>query len=185
MNPDITPTSDIVATPPKELANLELIPASDPLISAELDKFDFQGDNKYTADQIAQTLVALMEAHNGLGLSANQVGLPYRVFAMRTDPVVVCFNPVIVDAAEKMSVMEEGCLTFPNLFVKVRRPGAIRVRFQNKQGEVQTEKFSGMTARIFQHELDHLDGITMLDRASKIHINQAKKRQKILNRRQR
>lgn len=87
--------------------------------------------------------------------------------------MLVCFNPRIVDVSPEEVYHEEGCLTFPGLFIKIKRPVHIKVRFQYPNGETVTEKFTGITARIFQHELDHLDGILFQMRANKIHLEQA------------
>jgi len=116
---------------------------------------------------------------NGLGLAANQVGVPYRVFAMRGSPEnFVCFNPRIVQPSAENIILEEGCLSFPGLLVKVKRPKHIRVRFQTPNGDTRTETFIGMTARIFQHELDHLDGRLYFNRANKYHKEIAMKKWK-------
>ena len=116
---------------------------------------------------------------NGLGLAANQVGVPYRVFAMRGSPEnFVCFNPRIVQPSAENIILEEGCLSFPGLIVKVKRPKHIRVRFQTPNGDTKTETFIGMTARVFQHELDHLDGRLYFNRANKYHKEIAMKKWK-------
>jgi peptide deformylase len=111
---------------------------------------------------------------NGVGLSANQVGLPYRVFSMRGAPEnFVCFNPKLVQPSEMEVILEEGCLTYQGLLVKIKRPQHIRVRFTTPNGETLTKQFTGMTARTFQHELDHLDGIIFYNRANRYHRDQA------------
>jgi len=116
---------------------------------------------------------------NGLGLAANQVGVPYRVFAMRGSPEnFVCFNPRIVQPSAENIILEEGCLSFPGLLVKVKRPKHIRVRFTTPNGDTKTETFIGMTARVFQHELDHLDGRLYFNRANKYHKEIAMKKWK-------
>jgi peptide deformylase len=116
----------------------------------------------------------------GIGIAANQVGVPYRVFAMRGHPEnFVCYNPKIVQPSEQQIVLEEGCLTYPGLFVKVKRPQHIRVRFQTPNGDMRTETYTGMTARIFQHELDHLDGIIFYNKASRYHRDQALRKWKL------
>jgi peptide deformylase len=124
-----------------------------------------------------------MEDHNGLGLAANQVGLPYRMFVMRgpKGPISI-FNPRIVDNSEEIIELDEGCLTFPNFYAKIRRPLSIKVRYQNEYGETFTEKFNGMTARVFQHELDHLNGITMIDKLSGTKKQKALKKLKVSER---
>jgi peptide deformylase len=115
-----------------------------------------------------------MYENNGLGLAANQVGTPYRIFAMRAAPEnFVCFNPKIVQQSEQTVTLEEGCLTYPGLIVKIKRPEFIRVRFQTPNGDTLTKQFIGMSARVFQHEIDHLDGIRFYDKANKFHRDQA------------
>jgi peptide deformylase len=120
-----------------------------------------------------------MYENNGLGLAANQVGVPYSVFAMRGQPQnYVCFNPRIVQPSAEEIILEEGCLSFPGLVVKVKRPRHIRVRFQLPNGETVTETFIGMTARVFQHEMDHLQGKLYFNRANRYHKEVAMKKWK-------
>jgi peptide deformylase len=89
---------------------------------------------------------------------------------------------MIVDASDETIYLEEGCLSFPNLYVKIKRPRSIKVRYTEPNGNVVTQKFDGMTARVFQHELDHLNGVVHLSRAHPIHVDKAKTRAKKLNR---
>jgi peptide deformylase len=163
------------------MSDYSLVKPDHDLLSAELPLFDFSNPTDDPKD-IAKILFDKMTEHNGLGLSANQIGLPYRVFIMRGNPCLVCFNPKIIDVSSTHNVLEEGCLTYPDFFVKIRRPAAIKVRYTNELGEVVTEKFAGMTARCFQHELDHLDGINYLDRATKYHLDKAKRDSKLYKR---
>ena len=112
----------------------------------------------------------------GVGLSSNQLGLPYRVFAMRGYPEnLVCFNPKIVYYSDNIISMEEACLSFPGMIIKVKRPSEIRARFQTPSGMVVTKKFEGLTARTFQHEMDHMDGILFFNRANRYHREKALK----------
>jgi peptide deformylase len=116
---------------------------------------------------------------NGLGLAANQVGVPYRVFAMRGQPQnFVCFNPRIVLPSSEQIILDEGCLSFPGLVVKVKRPRHIRVRFDTPNGDTRTETFIGMSARVFQHELDHLNGLLYFNKANRYHKEIALKKWK-------
>jgi peptide deformylase len=85
----------------------------------------------------------------------------------------VCINPRIIDTSNETIVLEEVSLSFPKLIVKVKRPRHIRVRFHTPNGDVKTEKFTGMSARVFQHEMDHLDGILYFNRASRYHRDMA------------
>jgi len=90
----------------------------------------------------------------------------------------VCFNPKIIQPSEMEITLEEGCLTFPGLLVKIKRPQHVRVRFTTPNGETMTRQFTGMTARIFQHELDHLDGSLFYNKANRFHREKALKKWK-------
>lgn len=153
------------------------VPVKDPEIYKPVLKFDFTTPPTDPVE-LVKHLSQVMVENNGIGLSANQLGLPYRVFVMKSNPIIACFNPMIVDQGEDHVVMEEGCLSFPNLFVKIKRPTIIKVRFTEANGNVRTETFDGMTARIFQHEFDHLNGITMMNMANPYHRQQALQRKK-------
>ena len=156
-----------------------LVPDSDPILSQEMPKFDF--DNPPTDPiQLAYDLVESMRHHNGLGLSANQIGLPYRVFAMQAVPAIVCFNPKVIDESSEEIMLEEGCLSFPGLGIKIKRPRHIKVRYTEPNGNIVTKKFTGMAARCFLHEYDHMNGTKYIDRASFIQKEIALKRQKKL-----
>jgi peptide deformylase len=121
-------------------------------------EFDFETQD-LNPSQLARDLVDTMYASNGLGLSACQIGLPYRVFAMRGSPEnLVLFNPKIVQLSSDFVLLEETSLSFPGLIVEVNRPKSLRMRFTGPDGEVRTVQYTGMTARIVQHQMDHLDG---------------------------
>jgi peptide deformylase len=120
---------------------------------------------------------------DGLGLSANQVGQPYRVFVMRTgEKPYAVFNPRVVDVSDKELSMKEGCLSFPLLYLNVKRPDSVRIRFQDETGETRTEKFSGMTARIVLHEFDHMLGKVYTQKASAFETQRAMRKRTILKR---
>ena len=157
---------------------MNLVAASDPILKQPCDVFDFTNP-PMDPIELAQNLVKTMYDNNGIGLAANQVGIPYRVFAMRGSPEnFVCFNPKVVQESEMQVTLEEGCLTYPGLLVKIKRPQHVRVRFTMPTGEVVTKQFTGMTARIFQHELDHLDGVVFYSRANLYHREKALKKWK-------
>ena len=111
-----------------------------------------------------------MYDNNGLGLAANQIGLPYRMFVMRGEPEnFACFNPRVVHQDNELVSMEESCLTFPGLVVKVKRPKSIRARFNMANGDTRSETFNGMSARVFLHEMDHLNGELFFNKANRYH----------------
>ena len=154
------------------MAIQQLIPENDPRLREPCDPFDFTNP-PMDPNQLAVDLAETMIHNNGIGLAANQIGIPYRVFAMTGEPIKVCFNPRIVDQTSEEVVLEEGCLSFPGLWVKVKRPSIIKVRYTMANGETVTEKFIGMTSRIFQHEFDHLDGILFYNKANLYHRERA------------
>ena len=146
------------------IENLTLVPDDHPLLSQTLPNYEFPAD--VDTVMVANKLAELMFKYNGIGLSANQVGLPYRIFVMRTAPnLTVCVNPRLVDVSQDVALLEEGCLSYPGLHVKIKRAAHIKVRYQTVTGETVTEKFTGLTARVFQHELDHMNGVNFMDRA--------------------
>lgn len=152
---------------------MKLVEQNDPILRQPCEEFDFIRP-PFDLVEYSKELVKFMYDNNSYGLSANQVGDPYRIFAMRGHPEnFVCINPRIVDVSNETIVLEEGCLTFPGLIVKVKRPRHIRVRFHTPNGDTKTEKFTGMSARVFQHEMDHLDGILYFNRASRYHRDMA------------
>jgi peptide deformylase len=158
-----------------------LVDYKDPILKEATPTFDFQNpptDPIELAHDLAQTLIQ----NNGIGLAAPQIGLPYRAFAMMGEKIIVCFNPKIVDTSTEQLYLEEGCLSFPEFILKVKRPKKIKVRYTEPNGNVETKVFDGMTARVFQHELDHLDGIVYTGKANKIHLEQARKAKKKLQR---
>ena len=152
-----------------------------PLIYQVMPKFDFNNppvDPIELANDLAQTMLS----ENGMGLAANQAGLPYRAFAIKSEQIIVCFNPLVVDSSPEEVYLDEGCLSFPDLYLKVKRPATIKVRYTEPNGNVRTMTFSGMTARVFLHELDHLDGIAFQKRTNSLHLNQGRQKQKKLQR---
>lgn len=144
----------------------------------ECESFDFS-DPPFDPIDFSKTLVKFMHDKNALGVAANQVGVPYRIFAMRGSPEnFVCFNPKIIQFSEQTVVLEEGCLTYPGLVVKIKRPEFVRVRFNTPNGDTITKQFIGMSARVFQHEYEHLQGERFYDKANKFHRDQAMRKWK-------
>lgn len=152
----------------------DLLPDTHPLLTQEMTDLPPK-DQRW---EIALNLINTMKAKKGIGLAANQVGLPYRCFVMDGVPPLAIFNPRVIDMSTEEIILEEGCLTFPGLNVKIKRPKHIKVRYEDADGEVHTEKFTGMTARIFLHEMDHLNGYMFYQRASLFHRDQGFRRWK-------
>jgi len=118
----------------------------------------------------------LMHDALGIGLAATQVGVMHRVLVYRVDPdapVAAIVNPVIEWTSEDREPMEEGCLSLPGVLVEVDRPVHVRVRAADERGEQLLVEASGLEARVLQHEIDHLDGVLILDRTSRDQRKQA------------
>jgi peptide deformylase len=112
----------------------------------------------------------LMSDALGIGLAATQVGLMNRVLVYRVDadgPIAAVVNPRLEWAGEEREAMEEGCLSLPGVLVEVERPVHVRVRAQDERGDGIVIEASGLEARVIQHEMDHLDGVLILDRTSR------------------
>lgn len=158
----------------------------DSVLKTECVPFDFNNP-QIDPIKLFEDLKETMIKFRGLGLAAPQVGLPYRVFVMgdpdSPDTIIPVFNPIITSNMDsKLVELEEGCLTFPGLYIKIKRHENIRARYTNQFGNTDTIKFNGLTARVFQHEFDHLNGVLFQKRASKIRLEQAKKQASKLNR---
>lgn len=163
----------------------KLIPENDPIFKQPTQPFDFDNppiDPKELVEKLKLTMVE----NFGVGLSANQVGLPYRVFVFGdpTDPnsIEAVFNPRLLTQDGEEVIIEEGCLSYPGLFIKIKRPSVIRARYANVNGEVNTYVYDKEPARIFLHEYDHMEGITFKERASQLRLAMAFKQRDKLNR---
>jgi peptide deformylase len=119
-----------------------------------------------------------MEANRGMGLAAPQIGMPLRFFVMRTTDgrSIACFNPQIISVSSDTEKGDEGCLSFPDLWLKVRRPIKAEVRYFDQNGNLVNETFENLNARAFQHELDHLNGVVFTTKVSNLSLSMAKKR---------
>ena len=124
-------------------------------------------------EKFENDLIHLMIHSKGLGLAANQIGITKRFFAIGHEsfdvfkkPAII-YNPVLVFADEEQELGQEGCLSFPGLLLQVSRPKIIMVRYQNNKGDFLLSRLEGLEARCFQHELDHLNGITFNKKANR------------------
>ena len=126
-----------------------------------------------TLEDFEKDVIHLMIHSQGMGLAANQLGITKRFFAIGHEsfdvfkkPAII-YNPVLVSADEENEVAQEGCLSFPGVLLQVERPRTVMVRYQNREQDYLLSRLEGMEARCFQHELDHLDGITFNQRTKK------------------
>lgn len=132
-------------------------------------------------EKFEHDMIQLMHKELGMGLAANQIGITKRFFAIGHDtfdrfkkPVII-WNPQIIKQSEEKVVDVEGCLSFENIFVKVERPKIIEVEYETTKGTKQTARLDGMESKCFQHEHDHLEGITFNQRVSKLRWQMARK----------
>lgn len=152
---------------------MQLLKHTNPALKQEAAAFNFQSP-PFDPIEFAQDLVKFMYDNAGICVAAPQVGVAYRIFAMRGAPEnFVCYNPRVVMVSDEEIRLEEVSLTYPGLCVKVKRPQHCRVRFNTPNGDVRTETFTGMTARVFQHCMDFLDGEVFYHKANPIHREQA------------
>lgn len=160
----------------------EILGKDHPILKEEMPAFDFKNPTMDPVE-LYNDLAETMRENEGMGLSANQIGVRTRAFVMRAEEIIGVFNPRVVDESSETVTLEEACLSYPNLFVKIKRPKSIKVRFTTPDGETATKTFTGMTARVFLHELDHLNGVVHTSRANRYHLEQAKKLVKKIGRR--
>lgn len=156
---------------------LPLYNEKNPLLKIKLPLFDFANPS-IGPQLIAKQLQFTMKHYGGVGLAANQVGWNYRLFVLEGG--IVCFNPKILFKSEIQNHDREGCLSFPGLWLRVHRPEHIMVEYQDADGKVHQNEFTGMTARCFQHELDHLNGIVYTDLVGSLTLQMARKKQQKL-----
>lgn len=144
-----------------------------PILRIVCDKVEnFDKDLK----KLAKDMIETMHATNGIGIAAPQVGVNARIFisAINSDTrkpkELVCVNPEVLYRSPEQVVAEEGCLSLPQKFGNVKRASEIFVRFYDLKGKEQNLRLTGMDARVFLHELDHLNGVLFIDKLEKFKI---------------
>jgi len=171
--------------------DMNLVKELDPILRKKVSLWNFE-DPSMDPKELVKELQDARRAGPGVGLAAPQVGLDTSVIVigmgnLQTEGVEdfssAYFNPKITEFGEETMYMIEGCLSFPDLFVKVKRPTDIVLKYYDVDGTKYEERFVGMTSRIIQHEVDHLDGITFIQRANRHHLQTAQKNRKLLQRR--
>lgn len=151
----------------------------DPILRQSMPKFDFNSPS-INPEQLEKALIDIMFKEGGIGLAANQVGITARVFVMGhpDNPQLAkgFFNPEIIASVDDLNDLEEGCLSFPGVYVKVKRPNKIKAQWHNSKGELEQGIFEGYDCKCFLHEYDHLEGIVFQDRVSQLKWNLANKK---------
>jgi len=155
----------------------KLLEPKHPLVHTKMP--EYIDDDLSFRKQLMDDMVESMKHYGGIGLSANQVGIPSRMFVFGdNENYVACFNPKILVESENTVPIDEGCLTYPGLFVRIHRPDWIEAEFEDETGQKHTDTFEGLMCRVFQHEMDHMDGIDFTQRAKKLHLDIAKRKAK-------
>ena len=163
----------------EHIETFDLVPETDPILKEVLPEFDFDNAPINAAD-FASSMVETCIKNNGFGLSANQCGFPYRMFVMGAgQEYVAFFNPKVVKTEGEVH-MQEACLSYPGLSLRITRPEKIWVEYQDYNGEKKEAHYIGMSARCFLHELDHMNGIVYTEKAKPLALQSGlKKRAKL------
>jgi peptide deformylase len=142
--------------------------------------WDFSVDKD--AEELEKAMIEFMITNKGIGLAANQIGIAKRVFVMGSNNIegfplpFAVFNPVIKEASTELVLDEEGCLSYPGLYLRLKRPSWIIAEYQDSSGDTKEIKADGYLAKCFQHEYDHLNGVCFVDRVSQMKLNLAMKK---------
>jgi peptide deformylase len=134
------------------------------------------------AAELEKVMCEFMAENHGIGLAANQIGLTKRVFVIGSHNIdgfpapFAVFNPKILNVSEEEATYKEGCLSYPDLWLSLKRPAVIEVEYQDSLGNTHQAAMSGLIARFFQHELDHLEGDCFVDKVSSLKLQLAMKK---------
>jgi len=132
-------------------------------------------------ESLEEEMIDFMLKNNGIGLAANQINLTKNVFVMGSKGIpgfkpMAVFNPKILSCGEETELFREGCLSYPDLWLSVKRPKKILAEYQDSKGNIHTAELDGLISRVFQHEFDHLKGICFVDRVSQMKLQLAMKK---------
>ena len=172
------------------MKELKLIPPNDPRVNNAIAPFvdEMLKDEGFKdRKELSEAMFFCMEKFGGIGLSANQVGLPFNMFVAGGHPSIengmkiTMFNPMVVSSGEEEVMMKEGCLTYPFIFLDIKRPRKVVMKYTDIDNNLQEAQLDGMMSRICQHEYDHMLGRNFTERVSKFKIKRAmEKRDKML-----
>ena len=160
---------------PKSILKINL--EGHPVLQEQIPTTDLQQDLEW--DKIANLMHRTMQQANGLGLAANQVSVGIRMFTMWGNKTFI--NPTIIELSDETQLRAEGCLSFPNLFLKIPRAKSILVEYYNEKLEKSVDRFEDLWAQCIQHEIEHLDGVLFIDHVSKFKLSRAREKQKKTN----
>ena len=142
-----------------------------------LNEKSIESERNMEIDTLISKMYVTMRQHNGVGLSAIQVGINKRIFILDIDGVKqTVINPSVISQSNDFSYEIEGCLSVPDTWTRIRRPESVIVSFQDENGTNHERKYSGLWSRAFQHEYDHLEGLTFFDRMNELQRNSVLKK---------
>ena len=160
---------------------LSLFDENHPMLLQRIPEYDVTRLPNPVLGKLIKRLKMTMKLHGGIGLSANQCGIFERVFVLgANDAIWACINPKIINASPDLIRDKEGCLSFPGLALGVERHSWVEAEFINEECKVVQMRFEGLTARCFQHELDHMNGIKFTSKVKPLALQMAKKQQQKL-----
>ena len=156
---------------------LKLIEAPHNILTTKVKDFDFK---LYDAPQLSVEMIDIMLFHAGRGLSANQLNLDARIFVMQksSGEFVTVITPKKISKSKTTQIDTEGCLSYPNVFLEISRPQSVEVEYYDEHENKVTEFLTGINARCFQHELDHLNGVVYTSKVSSLKVQRARNRAK-------
>ena len=156
---------------------LKVFGENHPMLSVVIPEYTEAIPNPSMKNLVAR-LKMTMKLYNGIGLSANQCGIFQRVFVIGTEHFqIACINPKVVAQSEELSKDNEGCLSFPGMFLKVERPIWVDAEFYDETGAFKQIRLEGLTAKCYLHELDHMNGVKFIDHAGPLAVQMARQRQ--------
>lgn len=159
------------------VVNLALLEENNPQLLEVSEDWDFRLDG--SPEELVRAMSKFMTDNGGVGLAAPQLGIKKRIFIMGNfTKLVACINPKIVSLSEERGSDLEGCLSFPDLFMKVKRPTSAVVQYNTASGELVERELTGLECRVFLHEYDHLIGVTFDQRVGNLSFKMAKDKRK-------
>jgi peptide deformylase len=155
-------------------------------LGAHLSLTEKSSEWRFNVDQdpelLERSMIDFMISNKGIGLAANQIGITKRVFVMGSYTIpdfpepFALFNPKILETSKEIIPDKEGCLSYPGLFLSIKRPSWIIAEYQDSKGNIKEIRVDGYLSKCFQHELDHLEGICFVDKVSSLKLNLAMKK---------
>ena len=167
------------------MKELKLIPPNDPRVQSAIAPFKdemLKDEGFKDRKELVEAMFLVMKKFGGIGLTANQVGLPFNMFVagghqdIEKGLSLAMFNPMIISVGVDEIMMKEGCLTYPYVFLNVKRPRKVVMKYEDAEGKKQEAHLDGMMSRICQHEYDHTIGRNFTEHVSKFKLKRAQEK---------